>query len=320
MIWAAWGTKQFFLGFNQLEWFYAETGLSKVASDHMLLFADPRPFGFGSGAPNYGVISPYFVYGVWHLLRFRSRRLLYLLGTLTLFVGLVTSLQRTALLFPLFVPIFYYCFLDKRRTIAVYSSATFLFLVGVISSDYLLEHLEDINHFINFGGDWSENFLTVNTYSARLYSWQLLKNPAIYSLFGTNDDIANHDVFSRVILSYGLVGLLVFSAAGVAITWFLHRTLLRIEDFEDLKFATLLLAATMPYIFLGLVGGGNFTSNPTNLQIWTFFGAAVSIVIHSKLLVVTPKPSLAALRALLDQENKQRSIELPATRVGTAPL
>ena len=318
-VWAIWGTKQYFMGFNQLEWFYAETGLSAVASDH-LLKGDLRPFGFGSGAPNYGVISPYLVYGVWHFFQYRRRRLLYLLGSLTILVGLVTSLQRTALIFPLLVPIFYYAFLDKRRTIIVYCSAALLFIAGIIASDYLLDHLQDIDDFIAIGGTWGGNVLTVNTYAARLSSWQLLKNPAIYSLFGLNDDFANHDVFSKVIISYGVVGLLATVSAGVTTGWFLHRTLLRIANFEDRKFATFLLAATMPFIFLGLIGGGNFTSNPTNLQIWTFFGAAVSIVIHSKLIVVAPKPSLAALRELLAREKRQPPVNLPAASVGNAPL
>lgn len=302
VVWSIWGIKQYYTGFTQMEWYYAETGLSAVATDHMLKFAEPRPFGFGSGVPNYGVISPYFIYGVWYLLQHRRRRLLYTLGTITIFWGLVTSLQRSALLFPFFVPLFYYCFRNKQRTITIYAVASALFVLGVFSADYLYNHVDDINNFISVKGGWGESVLTVNTFTARLDSWRLLTEPSTYTLFGKGEDIASHDVFSKILISYGVVGLMIVLAGSAVLAWFLHRTLLRIEDPEDRKFATFLMAATMPYFGLGFAGGGNFTTNPTNLQMWTFFGAAVSLALNSKLVVLTPKVSLANIREMLARQ------------------
>ncbi len=308
VIWAAWGIRQYYVGFTQLEWFYAETGLSSVATEHMLKFANPRPFGFGSGVPNYGVISPYFIYGLWHVAHYRRKRMIYLLGALALFWGLVTSQQRTALVFPLFALVFYYCFHTWLRTVSIYVTAAVTFVLGVIYCDYLLDHLYDINDAISFfKGDWAENTITVGTFSARLGSWENLKSPATYSLFGNHLNVDNHDVFTRIIISYGVVGLVAVIAASIWLLVIMHRMLLRIEDPEDRKFATFLLAVTIPYVGLGFAGGGNFTTNPINLQMWTFFGAAVSLVIHSKLIAPVSKPSLAAIREMLAQQAKQRN-------------
>jgi hypothetical protein len=297
VIWAAWGIKQYYTGFTQLEWFYAETGLSEVASEHMLKFADPRPFGFASGVPNYGVIAPYAVYGLWLLWQERRNRILCGAGTLILFWGLVTSLQRTALLFPLIVLVCYYCFRSKARTIATYTAIVCAFLLGVIFADYLLYHLDDINAAISVKGDWAEKVLTVNTFSARLESWTLLMNPSIYSWFGIREDIANHDIFSRIIISYGVVGLVIVLATVAGTLILMHSVVLRIADPDDKKTVTFLLAATAPNIILAFAGGGNFTSNPTNIQIWTFFGAAATIVMNAK-LIEPPRLSIAHLRSL----------------------
>ena len=308
VIWAVWGIRQYYFGFTQLEWFYAETGLSLVASQHMFMpgGADPRPFGFGSGAPNYGVISVYVTYGVWHLSQFRRKRLIYGLGTLIVFWGLVTSLQRTSLLIPFIVLGFYYFFRTKGRTIFAYTSAILIFLLGVTFAEYLYNHLDDINHAISTDGYWGEKVLNVSTFSDRLASWMTLKSPEIYSMFGIHDNIGSHDIFTRIVVSYGVVGLTVVLLSIGTGAWFLHRTLLRIADPDDRKFATFLLATTAPSIALGMAGGGNFTTNPTNIQIWTFFGAAVSLVIHSKLVDPVTKPSLATIREILARQATDR--------------
>ena len=312
VIWAIWGIKQYYTGFIPLEWYYAETGLSAVASEHMLQFADPRPFGFGSGMPNYGVVGAYTIYGVWLVIHQRRNRFWYMLGTLTVFWGLVTSLQRTALLFPLIVVVCYYCFRTRGRTLATYAAMITLFIIGVAFSDYLLEHLNDINSAIEVRGDWAEKVLQVNTFSARLISWQLLKTPRIYSWLGTHENFPTHDVFSRIILSYGVVGLTAVLTAMAAMLTFLHSIVLRVADPTDRKSVTFLLAMTVPNILLGFAGGGNFTTNPINIQIWTFFGAAVTIIIHTKLIDPEIKKSSVSLsRALTIPQAARASMARP---------
>ncbi len=288
VIWAIWGIKQYYTGFLQLEWFYAETGLSAVASDHMLKFAEPRPFGFASGAMNYGVIAPYTVYGIWLLWQQRRNRVMNAVGTLILAWGLVTSLQRTALLFPFIVLGCYYCFRSKGRTVLAYAGTIGLLLLGIASAEYLLDHLSDINSAIQLPGDWADKVLNVGTFSDRLNSWTLLKDPTIYSWFGIREKIVNHDIFTRIIISYGVVGLVVVLATVVGTLTFMHYVVLRIADPEDQKTVTFLLAATSPNLILGFAEGGNFSSNPTNIQIWTFFGAAATIAMNTKLVNYWP--------------------------------
>lgn len=302
VVWAIWGIKQYYVGFLPLEWYYAETGLSSVASAHMLMFAEPRPFGFGSGVPNYGVISPYAALGCWYVVQEPAKRLRYLVGTAILFVGLVTSLQRTALVFPFIVLVCYFFFRTKSRTIALYVATAVLFVLGIIFAEELLAHLDDINQLISLPGEWAEKVLNVATFSDRLQSWRLLKTASIYSAFGTGEEMGLHDIFSRIIVSYGVVGLTVVLSVLITTAYFMHRTVLRIVDPQDRRFTTFLLAATTPNVFLGFAGGGNFTSNPTNLQIWTFFGAAFTIITTAPLMApVISKPLAAVRRAFATQ-------------------
>lgn len=298
-IWALWGIKQYYTGFTALEWYYADTGLSEVSTAHMYLSADPRPFGFASGAVNYGVISAYVFYGCWRIWQGNRGKVLYTLGTLVLFWGSVTSMQRTLLLMPFIGGVFFFCFRTAKLTIIAYSAVVVTFVLGVLFSERLLENFDDINNAISMSGRWGENVLVVNTFSDRLFSWQYLLRPTTYSWFGSDSSIPTHDIITKIVLSYGVVGLAVTLAVMGGAAFYIHRTLLRIADLADRKFATLMIAFTMPSIVVGLAGGGNFMATPVNLQLWTFFGAAIAIVINGKQVEDAPAP--ASLPTIADR-------------------
>ena len=301
--WAVWGIKQYYTGFTPMEWFYAETGLSAVATDHMLTAGDTRPFGFGTGVSNYAVLSAYVAYGAWHILQYSRRRLLYILCTATVFWGVVTSEQRTTLLMPFLVLVFFFALKNIRRSFVLYGVCAAFFLLGVYYAETILAHFDDINSLISVKGAWGESVFNINTYSARIYSWLNLKDPANYSFFGLDHDLATHDIFSKILGTYGVVGLTMTLTVLIWGAWFVQRTILRVEDPQDRKFAIFCLAVTVPSIAVGFVGDGNFTAPPVNLQIWTFFGAAICMVVNSRLAPLEPDKSLAALEDLFQSKN-----------------
>ena len=299
--WALCGIKQYFLGFSNMEWFYAETGLSAVATDHMIRVGDTRVFGFGSGMPNFTVISPYFCYGAWYIWQRPRHRFLFTVCTFVLFCGVLASLQRTILVLPALVLVFYYLLRSLRRTIIAYATGLTLFLLAVFNVDYLLQHVADINNAISVDGYWGQNMLNIGTYEARLTSWRHLTDPATYSLFGLpySFDTA-HDVITETLSNYGVVGA---GLAFVIITyglWFVQRLVLRVADPQDRKFAIFLLAATIPNLATGIIGGGNFTANPVNLQVWSFFGVCIALVANAELApaVVVQRATRKALESL----------------------
>lgn len=314
-IWAVWGIKQYYFGFTWLEWFYAETGLSAVATDHMIRVNDTRPFGFGSGMPNYSVIGPYLCYGAWQIMHRCRRRTLMMICTAILFWGVVTSLQRTMILVPLFVLFLYYCFQTMRRSFLVSLAGSTVFIVGVAYAEQLAASIGSINEFISVGGYWGESVLSVNTYIDRLGSWTNLKNPAVYSLFGLKESLPSHDVFSSILMSYGVVGLLVTLFTVIYGSWFILRTIQRVEDPADRRFALFCLAMTATTLALGFIGGGNFTANPVNLALWSFFGVTICMVVNSRL---APDPSKVSIRELIKTLEVAR-LQVPmAARAGLA--
>ena len=289
-IWAVWGIKQYLFGFTALEWFYAETGLSAVATEHMFLTPDPRPFGFGSGMPNFSVVSGYFCYGAWYTWHNRKHRLLFLACTIILLLGTLASLQRTILLLPLLVIAFYFMLQSLRRSIVGYAVCTGIFLLAVANAEYLLAHLSDINAAISVGGYWGQSMLNVSTYTERLQSWLNLKDPTTYSLFGLPQLLGSyHDVITETLMYYGVVGTGLAISIATYGAWFIQRMVLRVEDPVDRKYAIFWLAITVPSIATGVIGGGNFTANPVNVQIWTFFGACICMASNSRLLPVQHK-------------------------------
>ena len=299
-IWAVWGIKQYYAGFTLLEWFYAETGLSAVASEHMLRFEVPRPFGFGTGVANYSVLPAYFCYGLWHLFSHRRRRILFLVCTAVVFWGVITSLQRTPLIFPIFALAFYYAFQTLRRAMITYATCVTVFVLGILNAEYIYYHLADINELISLKGFWGENMLTVSTYSERLVSWMLLKDPTTWSLFGTRDNLAVHDVITGVVVSYGIVGLLCLIVTLSGGAWFVHRTIVRVADTQDRKFAIFCLSIVAAGMSLSFAGGANFGANPVNLEIWTFLGAVLCMVVNSRLADAPVKTSMREIMQMLE--------------------
>ena len=278
---AAWALKQYYYGFDLIEWTYARSGLSRVHSGQMLMFENPRTFGFFGSASALGCAAIYCAFSFWHTFRFKERRVFWLLISILYLWVLVASTQRTALIYPLIVLLCAVAYRTKLRAATLYSMATLLLILGIINSTYLLEKgLDDINNAIASDTSWGSEVLKVSTFSDRLRGWERLTRPDTYSIIGKGEKSGgyddgntyrNHDVVNKILINYGVIGLLAVLIAGAIVLYTLHATVFAQRNKQDRNDNAFAVALSLPMILISFLGGDNFNTNPINLQLWTAF-------------------------------------------------
>lgn len=288
---AVWAIKQYHFGFDQIEWTYARSGLSLTHYAQMFSAAEPRVFGFFGSSSALGCAAIYCAFSWWHAGRYKQKRFLWILAALMLTAVLVESNQRTALVYPLIVALAAFTFRRRITTLALYITAFGIFIMGVISSDYLLnEGIDDVNRSIATGTSWGDKVLNVNTFSDRIRGWQRLKRAESWSLLGTTtasagssqrsttyDEDYNHDVINKILINYGILGLLAVIIPGIIALSILHGTILSKYNSDGSRDPAFALALSLPMIGLSMIGGDNFSTNPMNLQLWTSFAGVLVV-------------------------------------------
>lgn len=272
-LWAIVGIKQYFFGFSALEWNYAETWLSPVASGHMIGRVDPDPIGLGSGRANYGAIGLFFPIAIWLSFSKGAHRILWCLCAAIIFFGMLVSGQRSMFLLPFIGMAFYFFALKPGRLIVGYLSAFILVLLGVALSQTIQDNLHTINDAIRVEGRLGE-VVKVSTFSDRLQGWHRLKDPENYSAFGTlfkgsqYDNVYDrpyHDLLNVVLDDYGLIGLLLLFGTGGLIAFRLHSNTFRMHHAHLRYCATFMLSALVPVAMTSFIGGSNFQTSPINV-------------------------------------------------------
>ncbi len=322
---AAWAIKQYYFGFDQIEWEYARSGLSLVHYLQMMNFSEPRVFGFFGSASSLGCVAIYCVFSWWHGIKMKKQRFLWLAIASVYFLVLIISTQRTALLYPFLVIPFVFAFRRPLTTAAAYATGAIVFVTAVIASDWLLkEGLDDINRAIAVEGGWGENVLNVSTFSDRLRGWQRLKRADSYSILGTGKQNYssvtvgyevggadyNHDIINKILLNYGVLGILVIAIPGAFALFVLHRTIFHQQTTELRDSAAFVLALILPMIALSFVGGDNFNANPINIQLWT--GLAGVFVCRSQSIAARRRIKRETWEEEMERE-KQRLLGLDET-------
>jgi len=283
---AAWAIKHYFFGFDQIEWTYALSGLSKVHSSQMMAPA-PRPFGFFGSASALGCAGLYSAFSWWQAFRCRGpSRFGWLIAAVIMSWAVVVSTQRTILVYPFIVFATAWFLRTPFRTGLGYLSAFTIFGLAVANSEYILnEGLEKTNRAIAVNTDWGERVLKVSTLSDRIRGWQRLKDPESWSLAGTGktqwgegtagievgSQDYNHDIINKILINYGVLGMLGIIIPGAIVLFTLHRVVWQAPDKASRNESAFVLALTLPIFGLSFIGGDNFNTNPINLQIWTAF-------------------------------------------------
>ena len=213
---AAWAIKQYYMGFDTVEWSYARSGLSMAHYAQMFLFEEPRVFGFFGSASALGCVSIYCAFSWWHSLNYRKFRFMWAAVALVFSYVLVVSTQRGALLYPIVMIPFVFTFRRPFTTLATYVFLGTIFVAGVLSATWLLdEGIEKINRAIASDSEWGQKVLVVSTFSDRLRGWERLSKAENYSLLGTGAqefteasrgfDVAssdyNHDIINKILIN-----------------------------------------------------------------------------------------------------------------------
>jgi hypothetical protein len=320
------GLKQYFFGYDRMEWFYAETGLSPVATSQFFgdiqLYGDPRPMAFGSGSVKFGVISLLLPLSVWMLVFNGSQRLVWGACTAFILAAMVVSMQRAAMILP-FIGLAFYFFTKTWTRLAVgYAGLSIVIAVGIIFSDSLLEKLDDTNQAIASEGRWAGTVLRVGTFSDRLRGWERLKEPSTYSLLGaietgdmTNTGIGKssyHDVINVILDATGVVGLTITVLAAIAFAVMVHRIIFSIEDVRRRSLARLLMAAMVPIFVSGMLGGANFHANPFNLVMWMHVAAIYCLVRYDRDRCTPEAPREPSEHSSLVVADGRRAMALPS--------
>ena len=89
--------------------------------------------------------------------------------------------------------------------------------------------------------------------------------------YDVNSADYNHDVINKVLIQFGVVGLLVILIPGIVVIANLHRTVYAPENSGNRNATAFVIALSLPFIGLSMINGDNFNTNPINLQIWTSF-------------------------------------------------
>jgi hypothetical protein len=283
-IWAIW---QYFNGFSDMEWAYARTGLSPVHSGQMLMFDNPRVFGFFGSASALGCLSLYCTYAFWRGFKISKYRWVFFGCGIIMLGALVVSTQRTALVAPL---IFFFASaftLRRTRIIVLYSSILIIFILGIWNATWLIESgLDKVNSMIASDSAWGREVLNVSTFSDRLRGWERLGQASSWTMFGSTlsesallgeGEFANHDMFNRILMRVGAVGLFAILAAVGWLLWSLHKLVWALPKGLHKSAAALSLGTSVIVIFMSAAGGDNFTATPINLAIWSLFAGVFVI-------------------------------------------
>lgn len=285
--WVLWALRQHLFGFTDMEWFYARKGFSPVLSGQMLgALGTPRPYGFAGSSSAFGVISFLFMFGAWHAMRIDKMRPLYWAGAVVYFVGLVISTQRTILILPFITFGAYLLFRSRGGVKFFYTSVAVVLFTGVMASDFLLSRLGDMNESIRVeGSGWASKVVQVGTFADRLKGWTRLKKLSTYSLFGTkhsgsggavsfDSDDFSHDEVNKILINFGVVGLLVFVGGAAWVAKTVHGATLRIRDPVDRDMVIFVLAVVGVNGIGTLMSGNNSHTVPINLVLFTLIGLA----------------------------------------------
>lgn len=284
---AAWGIWQYYNGFNAMEWAYGLSGLSPTHTGQMLLGPKPRIFGLFGSASAYGSVHIYGAFAIWRACHVNKKRILYLCSGVIFLAAAVYSEQRSLLLYPFIFLLLSYLFRRFITTAAVYSTIFVGYIAGALSASYFLtEGLENINKMIAVDTPWGQNVLTVNTFAERLYGWERLTKPETWSLLGNKNAIEasydlnagiNHDIINKILIGYGAVGLLCAVTFVAVLFYLLHRFIFQTTDLKTRNCGAFIMACTVPIIIMSFIAGDNFSTTPTNMQIWSVFSGVFII-------------------------------------------
>jgi hypothetical protein len=285
---AIYGVLQKIFGYQEFEIAYLKTGISIEAKQ--LLDNDFRPFSTLNSNTALttvcGFLAPLSFTAMFISTSTHRRSLLppslALPLTLIFSAGIVASTGRSGIAVAAFTFLGCWCFRSLNTTRGMYAVIVTLFASLIIFSNHLIEIIGPLQMQIsNLVGDegYAEQMTRLGTYTDRLVGYyNLMTNPAMWSLFGHSRDILqdyslySHDLFTNALVRYGVVPVLGISIVAIFLLIQLHRTVLRITDRSLLAIAAAMTAIMISSVLVSLLFGSVMGVFPINLLIYTMGG------------------------------------------------
>lgn len=271
--------KQLIFGYSDLEVNYALSGLTIV--DNPLLKGRVeyyRIFSTLSSSGAYGLMA--IVVGTYSLLAYVSKSninvlLARLFGVLCL-ASLIPGAGKTGWAVAAMVLFCSFMFRKKFSTILIYISTavafSFLFFAGdrvIDAGAQLTEGAAD--------SAWEERTFQVGTFTARtdsIKNWT--QDPKYFSWFGIREenrtDFFIHDMLGEIYVGFGIVGLSSAVLIMLVGLYLSHRGVLRIDNLEEKKFNSFILALTYGLLVGSIVSGGGIRIFPVVFYFWACVG------------------------------------------------
>ncbi|SRR5579862_143867 len=313
---AFYGIWQAKFGFTRLEYQYLASGLTQTAGN--LDDLRPRPFSTLS-SPHAFAVTMAILFLLTLLLVKKTARprfdpgglflkyllpLLYFTASLASFVRSGWAVWMFGLLGMLF-------FRGRARTLFFYGGFVVSLVLVVFNADVLLDRLGDLQALLPSGNSFFTSAFRLETYSARLYSYQnLLNNGDLWTWFGNSSLAASrvvqnnelsHDAITQTLVSFGVVGLAIILYVGVASFAWLHERVLRLRAGRERAWGVGLLSILAGIMASGLLTGNHLAVYPLSFLFWALAG---TLVRHIRL---NEEPALA-----------QEPLYSPARDVGAA--
>ena len=205
--------------------------------------------------------------------------------SLVFLAGAFGSLVRSSHIVWIIALIAFRCFRSRKGTLLFYATGVGAFIALILSAEFLLEHLWDLDPAQLAQTDYGVSVLTLGTYSDRLKGFiNLMSSKEMYSLFGLRDiseltDLTyNHDPISTVLIEHGVVGLaILLIGATVMIVW-VHRKLLAMPVGRDRTLAVLLASLLAGWTAAEVLVKAVITTFPLNALYWLFIGTLARLI------------------------------------------
>ena len=271
-------------GLSMFEVAYLKSGLTIMVKE--LDDVRPRPFSTLSSCGALGFVSATlcvlalapFVAGK-NFPGVGRHRNVYLLLALLFFAATAVSLVRSANIVWLIALPALFLLVDRRRTKLFYASCVGVFMTLVMASNWFQKMLPVWDSYLVKSTPFLLQATRIQTFGDRLHSYNQLKNPDNYSLFGLSHEVPTHDSITSALVRHGAVPVLILAVIVIVALVKVHGRLQQLENPSERRLAALFLGTVAAIFAGGALFGEVFGIFPINTYWWMIMGAAMSMTL-----------------------------------------
>ncbi len=311
---AGYAIYQSVFGLSMFEIAYLKSGLTIMVKE--LDDVRPRPFSTLSSCGALGFVSAtMFVLSLAPLVAGRAHpevgkhRNLFLLLALLFLAATAVSLVRSANIVWLVALPALFLLANRRRTKIFYASCVGVFMTLVLASNWLLKMLPVWDSYLIKSTPFLLQATRIQTFGDRLHSYNQLKNPDNYSLFGLSHEVATHDSITAALVRHGAVPMIILAVIVIVALIKIHGRLQQLDNPAERRLAALYMGTVAAIFAGGALFGQVFGIFPINTYWWMIMGALMSMTLaRSKAPVEQHSPEPAPVPVPVPVPERKRGI------------